>query len=651
MKRIIFFMLAACTVVFAAFTLNNTYLNEENKMSVLEKGNAPEFPPGLEWLNTDNPLKLSELKGKIVLLDFWTYCCINCMHIIPDLRKLEEKYKDKLIVIGVHSAKFLTEQGTNNIREAILRYGIEHPVVNDKNFAIWKEYDVHAWPTVVLIDPDGNIVAKRSGENVYEPFNESIKEIISKYDGKLNTTQMQFALENDKEPKTLLSFPGKVTADEKSNRLFITDSNHNRIIVTDLKGNIVEKIGSGKKGKRDGSFNEAEFYHPQGTAVIDNFLYVADTENNLIRKADLKNKTVETIAGNGERAANRYPSGDAKENALNSPWDLTITGNQLFIAMAGTHQIWAVNLDNNNIRIHAGTGRENIEDGNLASASLAQPSGITTNGKKLYFADSEVSAVRSADINPDGKVKTIIGHGLFDFGDIDGDAEDARFQHPLGIVYTNTQIFLADTYNNKIKIIDPVRRISKTFAGTGDEGKEDGNLNNCTFDEPGGIAHAYGKLYVADTNNDLIRVIDIMSGEVSTLKLKGMEKLQPKSTFSKDRFDGKTEKIDNINLSFLKEIKLHLKLPEGHKINPLAQSQIKFFTENGSINFTKDITSNNMEIKLDDLNNIPKLFAEMVVYFCKEGNEGLCRIDDVLFEFSSDKSVNKKEMELNYSVK
>ncbi|HEX2869201.1 MAG TPA: thioredoxin-like domain-containing protein [Ignavibacteriales bacterium] len=130
-------------------------------------GDAPEFPDGLDWLNVDHPIKLSDLRGKVVLLDFWTFCCINCMHIIPDLKKLEAKYPGELAVIGVHSAKFLSEQETGNIRQAILRYDIEHPVVNDKDFKIWTSYGANAWPTVVLIDPRGDVVGHHSGEGVY----------------------------------------------------------------------------------------------------------------------------------------------------------------------------------------------------------------------------------------------------------------------------------------------------------------------------------------------------------------------------------------------------------------------------------------------------------------------------------------------------
>src|SRR5215475_7196021 len=131
---------------------------------------APEITGGRGWLNTDKPLSLAALKGKVVLLDFWTYGCINCIHIIPDLKKLEAKYPNQLVVIGVHSAKFLNEKGTENIRQAILRYEIEHPVVNDKDFEIWQSYTARSWPTLVLINPKGKEVGRHSGEGIYDIF-------------------------------------------------------------------------------------------------------------------------------------------------------------------------------------------------------------------------------------------------------------------------------------------------------------------------------------------------------------------------------------------------------------------------------------------------------------------------------------------------
>lgn len=491
----------------------------------LRKGGSPELDGGLEWFNTKMPIKLSDLRGKLVLLDFWTYCCINCMHVIPDLKRLERQYPDELVVIGVHSAKFTNEAESENIRQAILRYEIKHPVVNDANFAIWKRYSVNAWPTLVLINPEGYIIGYYSGEGNYELINSKISQTITEFRerGMLDEKPISFDMESKKVVSGVLSFPGKVIADELTNRLFIADSNHNRIVITDLDGRVIEVVGDGIDGKGDGNFSESSFNHPQGMALKGNTLFVADTENHLIRRLDLDKKMVTTIAGTGEQAGFMAQGGEGLTSSLNSPWDLTLVEDKLYIAMAGSHQIWVMDLAAGLVQPYAGSGHEGRIDGPLPSSALAQPSGITTDGKMLFFADSEVSSIRSVDLGPDGRVKTIVGLDLFVYGDKDGVGDEVRLQHPLGILYHEGMIYIADTYNHKIKVVDPKDRSCKTILGTGDPGHVDGKAPE--FYEPGGLAVAKGKLYIADTNNHAIRVADLGSMEVTTLQISGLLKI------------------------------------------------------------------------------------------------------------------------------
>jgi len=639
------YFISILLLAFTHFACSNSS-DKGQIMNIKEyKGNAPEFPQGLDWLNTDKPIKISDLKGKIVILDFWTYCCINCMHIIPDLKKLEAKYPQELVVIGVHSAKFLTEKDSDNIRQAIQRYDIEHPVVNDKDFRIWTKYGANAWPTVVLINPLGDVAGYMSGEGIYKPFDEAIQKLLSEFNDIIDRTPLNFNLEKNKRPKSILNFPGKIIADEKSERLFITDSNNNRIIITNLDGKIIDVIGSGKEGNKDGGFNNAEFFKPQGTALYENTLYIADTENHLIRKADLHKRTVETVAGTGKQEYVKTPKDNPLETGLNSPWDLVFSGNDLFIAMAGPHQLWVLNTETNKINIHAGSGYENIIDGELLSAALAQPSGITTDGTRLYFADSEVSAIRSADINRNGKVETIIGHGLFEFGDVDGDENSARFQHPLGVVFNNGLLYVADTYNNKIKVVDPVKKKSTALAGSGEEGRNDGDFKSASFDEPGGISFAKGKLYVADTNNDIIRVVDLDSKKVSTLVLTNLEKLNPGKPFSKDDFNGKINLLNNIKLKKTKTIDLHIDLPKGYKLTKDSPGYIRFYSDDGEIDLVKEIALQKLTFKFDGF-DAKILYAEVLTYYCAEDNEGLCRFENILFEIHNNESSNEKDIKL-----
>ena len=444
------------------------------------------------------------------------------MHLFPQLRKLEKKYEKELAVIGVHSAKFPTEQETESVRMAILRYEISHPVINDSQFKVWKSYACRAWPTIMFLDPEGRVVGKHEGEIPYDAFDRLLEEMVKEYDAKglMDRRPLDYRLESlERAP---LSFPGKVLSDEASGRLFISDSNHNRIVQTTLEGEVVQTIGGVTPGFQDGDFVLAAFDHPQGMALEGDLLYIADTENHAIRKVDLAQGYVETLTGTGQQGPFGNAGGKLKDSALNSPWDLTLHQGVLYIAMAGPHQLWSLAQSENRVAPYAGSGREDITDGPLSSAALAQPSGITNDGHKLYFADSETSSIRTADLDRNGRVSTIVGQGLFEFGDVDGTGPEVRLQHPLGICWHDGVLYIADAYNHKIKKVYPNTQAAMTFLGTGERGSQDGPGNEATFYEPGGVSAANGKLYVADTNNHAIRVADLATGEVTTLVIRGL---------------------------------------------------------------------------------------------------------------------------------
>lgn len=477
---------------------------------------APEFPSGLDWLNTDQPLTLADLEGKIVLLDFWTTGCVNCMHVIPDLKRLEQKYAQSLVVIGVHSGKFTTEKETDSIQSAIQRYDIEHPVINDHNFQVWNAYNIHAWPSFMLINPTGRIVGTHSGEGIYPLFEPLISKLVTYFDEKGLLNRSALNLERKSTSHKTLSFPGKIHASQ--DRLFISDTHHNRILITNAQGEIQDAIGSGDIGQKDGLFETMRFHHPQGTYLVDDQLYISDTENHLIRQANLTTRTVTTVLGTGQQAQQLNKPGTGTLCALNSPWDICLHDNKFYLAMAGAHQLWSADLDGFHARPHAGLGREDLDDGPLLRATLAQPSGLTTNGTHLFFADSETSAIRQADLNPSGYVETLMGEALFHFGDTDGKYPTARLQHPIGITHHNNVLYIADTYNHKIKKVDPKTKTVTTLAGS-KKGHQDGDLTTAQFNEPSGIAVFNNLLYIADTNNHAIRTIDLNTQTVSTLNV------------------------------------------------------------------------------------------------------------------------------------
>ena len=444
------------------------------------------------------------------------------MHIFPQLRKLEKKYATELAVVGVHSAKFPNERDAGNLLKAVQRYELEHPVINDAKFEIWQQYACRAWPTLMFIDPQGKVIGKHEGEISFEPFDNLISQMVTQFDaeGLLDRTPLPQSL--GQRPSFGLYFPGKILADAPGDRLFIADSNHNRIVVASLSGVVQEVIGSGVEGLADGSVGSAQFNHPQGMALVENVLYVADTENHAIRKVEMGDRTVTTIAGTGEQGSVREGRTPGLETALSSPWDLVFHDGALYIAMAGIHQLWSMTLADGMVGPYAGSGQESLSDGPLGSATLAQTSGITTDGRKLYFADSETSSVRSADLEPTGRVRTIVGLDLFVFGDVDGADHRVRLQHPLGITHLDGVLYLTDTYNHKIKRILPATRGAFTLLGTGESGHQDGPGNQARFSEPSGLSIAGGRIYIADTNNHAVRVANLETQEVTTLDLTGL---------------------------------------------------------------------------------------------------------------------------------
>lgn len=537
---------------------------------------APSLDGGTEWLNCSGPISLQDVRGKIVLLDFWTYCCINCIHVLPDLKFLEQKYPDQLVVIGVHAAKFDNEKESENIRQAIVRYEIEHPVVNDSNMTIARKYQFSSWPTFVLIDPEGNYVGRQPGEGNRELFDRVIGQLVEfhRAKGTLDETPVKFNLERDKEPPRPLKYPGKVLADAEGGRLFISDSNHNRIVISSLNGQLLDIIGSGRIGAEDGAYATASFDHPHGMTLVGETLYVADTENHLIRTVDLKEKNVSTLAGTGVQSRFRVSGGPLRETALNSPWDLQHLNGVLYIAMAGPHQLWKHKLGSETIEVYAGNGREDIVDGPLESSSLAQPSAIDTDGKALYFVDSEGSAIR--EVFKD-QVNTIVGphdlprgRSLFEFGDIDGVGDDVRLQHPIGLAYHDGMLYIADTYNDKIKQVNIKTRDSKSWLGTGDRGA---GLDPVQLNEPAGLDVVEQTLFIADTNNHRILQVNLETKETKLFEVQG---LTPPATTTaappKELTEEAAETLRRVTVApgETLQFQIDFKFEEDYKLNKLA---------------------------------------------------------------------------------
>ena len=482
---------------------------------------APELAGAVDWLNVAAPLTLQALRGKVVLLEFWTYGCINCLHQLPGLKRLAEAHAGHLVVIGIHSPKFPNERSTENLRQVLARHDITHPVANDADFRIWREYTVRAWPTLALIDPAGYLVAGASGEGHLPQFDEAItavREVFAER-GELRSGPLTEARPEVTPDLGGLAFPGKVAVDVARDRMYVADTRHDQILLATLAGTSVTRIGSGREGPDDGNFAEACFRRPQGLAVRpeDGHLLVADTGNHLIRAVDVDAGQVQTVAGNTDQARRGAAGGGAATTSISSPWDLAYIGQLLYIAMAGVHQLWVLDIARGFMFPYAGSGHEARTDGGLDDSAFAQPSGLAWHDETLYVADSESNVIRAVDLPPVNTVRTLAGGDLFEFGDTDGLGEAARFQHPLAVAYHDGALYVADTYNHRIKRLDLATRRVTAFAGSGKPGRRDGRGTRARFYEPGGLAVAGGRLLVADTNNHAVRAVDLRTAAVTTL--------------------------------------------------------------------------------------------------------------------------------------
>jgi DNA-binding beta-propeller fold protein YncE len=456
------------------------------------------------------------------------------------LRRLRQRFPDELAVIGVHSAKFPTEKRTSSIREAVQRHAIDHPVVNDAEFDVWQQYAVRAWPTIAVIDPRGYYLGAIPGEIDADALAPVIEKLIEVHDAQgeidrrplgarpagASSLRTSEAADSSRSPRSAdgatLSYPSKLIITSEST-LFVADMGHHRVLQLELAPDqrsaaIARVFGDGRAALEDGAADRASFHSPHGLARRGSTLYVADTENHAVRAIDLESGAVRTVAGTGEKARHHFQPGKSPtETPLRSPWGLWVQRPRLFIAMAGSHQVFSLE-DEKTLLPFAGSGREALVDGPALAAGFNQPSDLAGNGRELFVADAEASAVRSIAIDGKPIATTLVGAGLFEFGDVDGIGERVRLQHPAGIAFDGL-IFIADSYNHKIKRLDPSTREVKKFIGTGEPGRVDGPFYQAQLSEPEGVAVRDKYVYVADTNNHAIRVGDMKSMRLHTLEI------------------------------------------------------------------------------------------------------------------------------------
>jgi len=389
---------------------------------------------GRAWINTGGVEP--DLRGRFVLLDYWTFCCVNCLHVLEELRPLEERFADVLTVVGVHSPKFVHEASHEAVLAAVERYGVHHPVLDDPELTSWKQYAVRAWPTLVLIDPEGYIVHVASGEGHVEGIGRLVEQLVAEHEAKGTLRRGDGPYVPPPPASSELLFPGKALRLDDG-RLLVSDSSHDSVVILD--GEAVVRRFTG-------------FLQPQGLCLWDGAVLVADTGAHVLQRLDLDSGAVTRVAGTGEVwRPGRPTDGPALDVDLSTPWDVAVWRGEVVIAMAGTHQLHG--FDGDSVRVLAGTTGEGLRDGAALSSYLAQPSGLAAGGDRLWFADAETSALRWYR---DGEIGTAVGTGLFDFGHRDGPAGQALLQHPLGVtVLPDGSVAVCDTYNGAVRRYDP----------------------------------------------------------------------------------------------------------------------------------------------------------------------------------------------------
>jgi thiol-disulfide isomerase/thioredoxin len=617
--------------------------------------------PGSPWLNVSRPLTTDDLRDKVVLLDFWTTGCINCMHTIPELAKLQKEFKDDLLIISVHSAKFDTEKDTGEIRQAVLRYEIDHPVVNDRDFRIWRAFEVRSWPTLVLLSPDGEKVSVLSGEGHTDELRKSIREVLKKFPKHGKITGLPISLERDKVAKGEFFFPSKLEFDPSANLLFVADSSHHQIAAYhwDPKNPALLKpafrVGKmGEAGLANGTYAAARFRRPQGLLVGKNALYVADTENHVIRKIDFKTKTVSTIAGTGKqgepRTGKNFP---ALSTALSSPWDLAFHPDEdsLVIAMAGDHQLWSLDLKTSKLSVIAGSGAEAIDDGLLGEKnSLAQPSGLGSLLGSLYFVDAESSSLR---FYFEGYVRTLVGTGLFDFGFKDGDRKKAKLQHPLALYADVTGIYITDAYNHAVRRYDPQKQTFETVVGDGTagEGADTGPevALKARLNEPAGITKLDEGLFViSDTNNHRLVLFNRATGNLERMRIEGEKIVSDKPDAESMKVGtalaaGKRINVRLPNTLPMPEAKVNrtnpeirIIVPERYKLNAEGPSFAHLFEgappkESLKQEWKREDLVKSLKLTATDLKPGTDYTFQGTFFFCLDAKNSVCEIASVSF--------------------
>lgn len=592
--------------------------SEINKIVAVEKS---------KWLNVLQPLKIDDLNGKITILHFWNASCIDCIDAINKLKDLNDRFPNSFAIIGVHIPVFENEKNLNIVKKAIIKYDINYPVINDKNHELLNKFKITKSPTFLIFNINGKLKQNFDGKNAEKNAIELATKLYFKNKFSLSNHQIPVVLEKDSSISNILSVPSKIIYVDKfafKNRIIpaiiIANSGQNSIIVTNLSGEIIVKIGNGHRGFVDDDLINSRFYNPQSIVYHDKKIYVADTGNNSLRLIDLENNIVKTLLGNGSKGdifAKKKTVVMGNDTNLSLPNDLEFYPDKSMLAIsnAGTNQILGYDIKNKNIIILAGNGEHDELDGVYPNNSLKQINDMAVDGDKLYLIDGLTSSIRV--LNRDGFLKTLYNGK--------SPSNITKLQNPRAIIADETGIYISDSLNHAIKKFDyNSLQITKLFGG--ERGDKIGDFT--TFDEPNGIFGIIDKFFIADSGNNRIIEVNRASGKSRLLDIMPTQKL-PKEAFVE--YLPNLQKSPDIVLKPNHEINLEIKLEQGWKINTFGPSFINLLKikdeQNADLVANFDWNSiNSKKIIFPKLENEQQYLLQGKIYFCRDSINSLCYI-------------------------
>lgn len=465
---------------------------------------APEFTPHVEWINCD-PVTLGALRGYVIVLGFFSAGSAWSRNLLADLRYLQRKYAGALQVVAVHCPKFDAERNPRLVRKLVAQLDPGVRVVHDPNFVLWQHYGVGAWPTAVVVDPDGRVKAVTVGDMHRDELEAHVSGLVA--EAGLALEESLLPTLNPIERDTAVSFPGGLCIND--HYLYVADSGHHRILECSRDGRVLRQFGTGTAEYNDGTIHAAAFRHPRGLALVRDILFVADTGNNALRRVRLVDGDVFTLVGGGRAG---QPSGGVldlgKRVALSQPWGVAAADDRVYVSLAGNNQIWMYDRGRNSFQFVAGSGDLALADGDADKAAFAQPAGLALAQLMLYVADSGASALRSMQTGT-ARVQTLIGQGLFEFGDAVGVRAETRLQYPLAVAKDpdTAHLWIADSYNNQLR---------KLKLG----GSEVTRVEvSCKLECPSAIAAHGGALWIANTHAHEVLRVDPTTGTARRLPI------------------------------------------------------------------------------------------------------------------------------------